>query len=864
MLVKRNIASTPETDPALDQRQLFAIGLDRARRLSHQTWTDHNTHDPGITILELLAYGLTDLAYRAGYPIEDLLAAAEDNSREMAELFFSARSILPCAPVTEPDYRKLLIDLKDVRNGWLLPAPLTLYATPAKGCVKVKATGAEGEIPITIRGRYSVLVDYMDGVDTAAASKAVLAALNAHRSLGDIFVGVSAVQPQPYSLCAEIDLAPEADTELVAARIRFEVDRFLAPPVLNYRLDEMLARKRADGSTWTIPELFAGPPLQNGFIDDEELAAAELRTEIHLSDIISVIMDIPGVTAIRDLLINRIDEVEGKPRAAAPENRWKLPVPTGRQPRLCDQCGRLVFYKRNLPIPAEPGKVATLISQLREKERQRLELEQPEDQPIPLGRFRRPAAYRSIQHEFPQIYGLSENGLSPGAPPERQAQALQLKGWMLFFDQIMAGYLAQLAHLRELFSMRPDLAHTYFGQLVQDFPDWQKIFGPGLKDKTLADTVLEPGDSGIKRRNRFLDHLLARYAEDFYEFTAIMQARFGMGPAQAASAKCTFLKDLPATGGERGQGCNIAPAGPAGQWNTDNVSGFERRVASLLDIGNVTRRNLSEVAYEMYTEIDSTPGDEFRFRVLHPLNGKILLSSSTHYVTPGQARAELEEAIVRAQLVEGYQKKMTVDGRHYFNIIDSSGNVIARRIEYFPSAAAMETAIAALIEHLRTYYSGEGMYLIEHILLLPQSDDGPTMDICSDTATVDPNATDPYSYRVTMVLPAFTGRFRDLDFRGFVEETLRREMPAHLLPRICWVNSDDMAMIEKAYRDWLAIVPATSPPVRAERLEKLIVALTHAKNVYPSGCLHPCGQLEPPPFVLGSAALGSGSESTES
>ena len=37
----------------------------------------------------------------------------------------------------------------------------------------------------------------------------------------------------------------------------------------------------------------------------------------------------------------------------------------------------------------------------------------------------------------------------------------------------------------------------------------------------------------------------------------------------------------------------------------------------------------------------------------------------------------------------------------------------------------------------------------------------------------------------------------------------------------------------------------------------LIDALTHAKNVYPSSGLHPCGQLEPPPFVLGRTALGS-------
>lgn len=36
-------------------------------------WTDYNIHDPGITILEALCYALTDIAYRAGWDINDLL-----------------------------------------------------------------------------------------------------------------------------------------------------------------------------------------------------------------------------------------------------------------------------------------------------------------------------------------------------------------------------------------------------------------------------------------------------------------------------------------------------------------------------------------------------------------------------------------------------------------------------------------------------------------------------------------------------------------------------------------------------------------------------------------------------------------------
>lgn len=860
MLLQARISPLRPADPALDQRQLAGIGLDGVRRLSRRQWTDHNTHDPGITTLELLAYALTDLAYRTRFPIEDLLAAPKDNAVEMARLFDSAGQILPGMPVTEADYRKLLIDLPGVKNAWLHPVPTTLYADPAEGTLAAKPTGSKTERPIEVHGRYRVLLDYMDDMDTVelrqGVDREVQATLEAHRALCTDFVGIDRVGQQRFSLCAEIDLQPDAEADRVAADIAFAVDRFLAPPVLNYTLDEMRARRRADGSLWSIPEIFEGPKLINGFIDDEELAAAGLRSEVRLSDVISVIMDIPGVVAIRDILLNALDAA-GK--AVEPADKWRLPVPAGLQPRLSATRGRLVFYKKNLPIPPNAEHVATGLGDLRRAERLKLEDGLLEDLPIPLGRYRNPESYRSFQTHFPATYGISEFGLPPGASPQRAAQALQFKAWLLFFDQMMANYQSQLAHVRDLFSTQPDLAQSYFSQLVDSFPDWEKVYGAGF-DATELGKVVEPVGSGLVRRNHFLDHLLARYAEDFQEYTAVMQARFGMGPAQAASAKCVFLDEYPRLGGQRGQAYNAALQSESDLWNSDNVSGFERRIARLLDIGNGQRRNLSEVAYDTYAEVDATPNDEFRFRVRHPVSAKILLSSSTNYTSKTKARNEMEQAIAHAQRPERYERKTTSDGRHFFNIVNAGGEVIARRIEYFASAEAMELAIAALIAHLRNYYSGEGLYVIEHLSLLPEQAGDPFMDICVDPGCSECADLDPYSDRITIVLPAYTGRFRDMDFRRFVEETLRQETPAHILPRICWVNSDDMAEIEKAYREWLAIRAGAATADRAAKIKALVDALTRAKNVYSSTGLHPCGQMEPPPFVLGRTALGSADE----
>ena len=112
----------PQQAPlGLDQQPLFELGLREVRAYARELWTDHNIHDPGITMLELLCYALTDLCYRACFSIEDLLAVADDNKRNMASQFFKARQALPNGPLTELDYRKLLIDVEGVRNAWIHP-----------------------------------------------------------------------------------------------------------------------------------------------------------------------------------------------------------------------------------------------------------------------------------------------------------------------------------------------------------------------------------------------------------------------------------------------------------------------------------------------------------------------------------------------------------------------------------------------------------------------------------------------------------------------------------------------------------------------------------------------------------------------
>jgi uncharacterized protein len=438
-----------------------------------------------------------------------------------------------------------------------------------------------------------------------------------------------------------------------------------------------------------------------------------------------------------------------------------------------------------------------------------------------------------------------------------------LKAYLLFFDQLMANYFAQLGQVRQLFSTDVNLHRTYFFQVVDSFAEYEKIY---KNPDDIAAHLQNQNDEqereqNLQRRHHFLDHLIARFAERFHEFAAIMHATFGASAESMVGYKCKFLQHYPTISRERAIAYNYSLKTDDDLWNSTNISGLEERLAKLLGIRNSTRRNLGDIAHDIYAEIDATPSDEFRFRIRNRDTLDILLSSSTHYSTPALARQSMERAIQFASLSSGYQRKIAANGKHYFNIVDDTGDVLARRIEYFDSELQMNQAIDEVMEYVRGNYSDEGMYLIENILLRPEHPDDPFLPICPDPNCIDCADLDPYSYRLHIILPTYGSRFSTMEFRRFAEEVIRSETPAHILPKVCWISKDDMAVLEKCYRDWIYLKAGVETAQRTEKLQALIDILFSAKNIYPTQKLYECDSGDDQPkFILGQTSLGTGEE----
>jgi uncharacterized protein len=856
MITELTIPKDRNKEPALDQQQLFNIGLKHVRDLSNRLWNDYNIHDPGITILELLSYAITDLGYRASFPLKDILASSKDNVQNMSEQFLTASKILPNRPLTKNDYRKLIIDLEGVKNAWIYPSKLTYYSDPTIGKISAINQGTPGVVPIDLNGLYDIIIECMDDIGKVSEQddilKQVKRVLHANRNLCEDFINYSFVVKQDFSLCCELELDPGADTSYINAQIIFQVKEYLSPTIKNYSLKEMMALKKDDGTSYTSDEIFDGPLLSCGFIPDNELEKGDLRTDVRLSDIINLIMDIDGVRAVRDIVMNYSFEGDAVP----PENKWFMKVPQGKKATLDTIHSRFVFYKRNMPVVVDSTKVSGYLNQFENGAKTKLETKQAYDFDIPLGNFRQIGQYYSFQNHFPSIYGLNET-ISDKSISKKDVNVLQLNAYLLFFDQIMANYFAQLSHVKDLFSTNPNLYLTYFYQTVDSFNNYKKIYQTQNKEnennEPNFDLLLKNQDKDSivhsDRRNRFLDHLISRFAESFTEYANIMYASFGASSMAMIAYKCNFLNNYADLSSQRALAYNYSLMDEEFLWNTTNVSGLEKRLASLLGIQNYRRRNLGDIAYDIYAEIDSTPGDEFRFRIRNKDNKEILLSSTTNYKTSDLAVREMKRAIRAATLPINYQRKTNIKGKYYFIVLDGT-DTVAMRKKSFKDEISMNLAIDEVINYVQANYSDEGMFLIENILLRPTRKTDNFLPICVSPKVGACSEIDPYSYRLHIILPAYSYRFVKIEFRRFVEETIRQETPAHILPKICWISRENMAELEKLYHDWIYLKPDET-----NTLNQFIDKLYNVKNVYNPENLHDCSA--PEKFILGQTALGS-------
>ncbi len=853
-----SIPGNVATNDDLDYSFLRKKGIEYIEKLGSKIWTDYNTHDPGITILEMLCYAISDLGLRINLPIEDLLTG-EPNSASIEDQFIKSELALPIKPVTAMDYRKLFIDIDGVKNAWVRPFRKKVFANRTDNLLSYTPF-EEPDIKkaeFTLQGLYEILLDFdeLDSKESPAKITErkqkivdeVKLRYHQNRNLCEDLMSVIEAPDHPISVCAIIDVKPEVDEELVKAKVLRAIDNYFSPPVRFYSLQEMM--DAGHPST----EIFDGPILKNGFIKTSELQKAELRREVRLSDIVQLIMKIEGVNVIKDISINNCGP-DSKPNG----QQWVICIDEGKKPALCSKSA-FSFTKGVLPLNINEKAVAEHIFRLENEENEaRRKAQFNKFMELPTGAFVSTGEYSTIQNSFPETYGIGEFGLSSSATDLRKAQAKQLQAYLLFFDQILASYFAQLVKVKDLLSVNHTIVRSYFSQAVQDIKRVENLVPEEYLSRTpeeLSEMLFSKLDHKNDRKNLLLDHLLARFAENFSKYAFLMKQLYGSDSTKAViRTKEIFLKNYSILGTERGAAFNFHHKGSL--WNTNNVSTVEKRIALLTGMTDYSRRNLSNDPVEVYQEKDSDSLIEYRWRI-KDAGQNILLSASKKYYSAEKMNKELLLVRALATNATNFEIKKAKSGKFYFNLINpgitnvkDEGRIVARRIDYFDSEALAKKAVQQLVAFMKKVKPNEGMYLIEHILLRPDKAKDYTittnsfLPICS---CEDCEPLDPYSFRVSVILPGWTERFSNQDYRNFMEELIRSELPAHVLARICWIgypagtvadDKNEMMQFEQAFK--LFLDSMNRKDQNMQTLIDLNTILSMLHSIYPTGALYDC------------------------
>ena len=1054
------IIKKPQLLPSQDYAFLRQQGLEHIERLAHRLWTDYNIHDPGITILELLCYAVTDLGYRTGHDIRDLLTENDQGVPVNRSNFHTALEIFPCNPVSFSDLRKLLIDVNGVRNAWieahqsveycvhqqdqeLIDCPgiespevtknpplnglfdvfiefedfveerrtvlvgrqergtgdfistggrgigfeaaygLTLTAVTvfaqAAGEVKLKlldaddtvlhsrkfdvqaganrlkveflvpagtgyrldtqgstaklyressgdwpyvpgssgdevegdehliklVTGTQGQN--SLQGYfffyrweidYAVLTpaqfpdaspDFL--TQTAAITRgdvrlAVRERLHSHRNLCEDFVNVCDLAKEEIAICADIEVSASADVEEVLAEIFYQIEKHVSPAVNFYTIDELLDRGLS------MDRIFEGPALDHGFIDDEEFRQIERRCDLRTSDLIQIIMDVPDVISVKE--ISLLSFIDGEFRI---QEDWVLELASDRfrVPDFSVKRSKVIFYRDELPYYANPGRVVALIEEKKAGDLHSKLKGHDRDLPIPVGEHKDLEDYYPIQNELPASYRVGQIRVPESDPPQRKAQSRQLKAFLLFFEQILANYLSQLAHVRQLFSWEKSPLDTYFTQTVREIAGVEDVYAKDfLSLPFFLDSIVEDQETAVDRRNRFLEHLIGRFAEDFTDYGLLMYSIQGMGAGKALiEDKEAFLKDYPRLSSQRGTGYDFRyPNCPS------NLSGFQRRVYLLLGIEEVTVRRLAGHRFSLdMTLVDGA--EQWRF-LLEDEEGGVLFRSVA-CETRSSIEALLDFTLSIGGNFRNYKLRDDLTGFDLFRRCDEQAE------DEMLGSTTSPFVLAEVLGYFSAYFDSEGFHVIEHILLRKRTSADPYLAIqLNAPGECDcPEVREPYSFRATVLLPSWPKRFKDLKFRRFVEDTLRAEAPAHVFLRICWISHFQMKGFEECYGPWtegLASledqlggcdfdrrsretefrgptsmsgqlplpkfkgeqVPKESedpsdPLQYAARLERLITKLQGLVTVYPLARLHDCQQTsgDEPQVSLNNTSLGT-------
>lgn len=923
-----------------DFNYLREAGFKYIQQLSGKIWTDHNLHDPGITILEVLCYALMDLGYRSGFSINDIVR--EEDGSLTKNAFHFADKIFTTAPVSVNDYRRLLVDIPGIRNAWLFEKDekgepwkednrlfayckksLLLHESQIETEIKVPEDKAHVllEEEVVIKGLYAVRIEldehpfYGDLNSTVVSIKFINGDL-AGAVAEIIFPHWSVTDKNSKELVSLFNTDDEKITtvELVIGEKekKEQVEKLKRSKWLTNWKVKYGAEERLIGNVEI--KLFKLSEKLKGVVTGKTLIEAltgklakeamqrycqrpreifkifsQVRTKLlqnrnlcedFLFNINTIDSEDLTICADIDLDVNADLEMVQAQLFNAVENYLLPPVQFSTLKELLD---------KNIPIEEifngpllEHGFLT--------------------DEALQTANFKSEyyvSDFISLLMDIPGVKNVRNFGfaifknrvLKPSGnnwklevSPNCKLRLDREKCKLLYYKNNLpmeARFRESIDKLRlqqalqtHLKYKEPDTEisltsgkYRNLGKHYSILNEFPMVYGLG--EKNLPDEVPVERKAKVKQMEAYLtffDQLLADYLWQLQNVKKMLswdddvnQTYFTQYFYNDKDAKELFWqKDFLVNDLSESSVANKSEIekkflkGKNGFISLqEHVSAYLERRNRLLDhMAARFAESFSDYAIYMYnlpdekTINDEEVADKLIDDKLAFLKNYPVLSSQR---SKGYDYSLNEDAILETKELSGFARRMM--------------SLLGMKF------AADKKLSAAKKDDDKEY---GGFHLVEHILLRPTKDMDPLLSVCLDPGCHHCGDEDPYSFRISVILPFWISRFKNMNFRNYVETLFRSEAPSHVQLKICWIDKMEMEEFEKAFSTWkkekaayTAALPSPSTPLQkryTESLAKLIEVMQDLRTDFPEATLHDCsdsGVENDNRVFLGHTALGT-------
>ena len=717
------------SDLSEDFDALVVKGIELLQKLTGRTWTDYNLHDPGITILEQLCFAYTDLSYRTGFDIKDILSDENGKISRAKNSFFDKKHILSTCPITINDFKKIIIDeIDEIDNVDIIPVQSKFSSSYVKGfykiIVKLKDYLAEEQ------KLNPNVIELVEGK--------IKKVFIANRNFGENTTQkIHVLNPRPIEFSAEIQVKEFVHAEQVLTDIFLKIQEYFSPQVHFYSEREMVEK------SYRIEDIYDGPLLKNGILPDSELR--QMTTEVDQYRLIDAISSTVSVLQVQKLYIH--GQKEGAHSIKLNSNSFPTLEPIS-------FFNSIKLYVGEYKLTASKNEFLELLNKsiMLKKFKTHKTRHAEDSKYISGGEFKELGEYTSIQENFPHIYGLGKYGVFANESTDRKAKVKQLRAYVFFYEQIFANFLAQLANVSNYFSLdlENEAKYTFYHKALYDNrganeiiggtvdnDEWEKYKG-NYKNPYLSSLLIGQETDSVyrQRKHKVFEHIYARFNELFvnYPINAFINTYGELDESRAGLLlkwKADVLKNLIDTEYNRIKGSNYLD-------ESISLGGFEKKIMRLLYIKDEGKKSLlsnfntDKISLKKNTIYNSTAHESIKVN----FEGEELeILKDNYFQKPDRIEGEEQNELFlfKKEGISVLKYGINIDNYRIITIPENQNEFLLlykmpvkrvwKLVSKFESHAEASKGLGSLINYLKELsINSEGFHVVEHLLLCPPLD----------------------------------------------------------------------------------------------------------------------------------------------